>query len=144
MDCSNGWSESGTRSELLGFITRRTEIPREVLSGEDVRKCSVAERMSWASDRTTTRIEDMACCLLGIFDVNWPLLYGEGSKAFILPQAGSSWRSIARVFAYAEQEEIMKESDDQTLFAWQIGHDKSVYGDGCGVRGPHPSHFRKS
>lgn len=79
----NGWSEFGTRSELLNLVTSRTGIPREVLSGEDIRKCSVAERMSWASDRTTTRIEDMAYCLLGIFDVNMPLLYGEGSKAFI-------------------------------------------------------------
>jgi hypothetical protein len=54
-----------------------------------------------ASSRVTTRVEDMAYCLLGIFGVNMPLLYGEGTRAF------------TRL-----QEEIMKDSADQTLFAW--------------------------
>jgi hypothetical protein len=40
-------------------------------------------RMSWAADRETTRIEDLAYYLLGIFGVNMPLLYGEGKKAFL-------------------------------------------------------------
>lgn len=57
--------------------------------------------MSWASDRSTTREEDIAYCLLGIFNVNMPLLYGEGHKAFV-----------------RLQEEIMKGSTDQSLFAW--------------------------
>lgn len=57
--------------------------------------------MSWARNRQTTRTEDIAYCLLGIFDVHMPLLYGEGEKAFV-----------------RLQEEIMKHSDDQTLFAW--------------------------
>jgi hypothetical protein len=39
--------------------------------------------MSWASTRQTTRKEDLAYCLLGIFDINMPLLYGEGEKAFL-------------------------------------------------------------
>ena len=38
--------------------------------------------MSWAAHRQTTRVEDMAYCLMGIFDINMPLLYGEGPKAF--------------------------------------------------------------
>ena len=58
-------------------------------------------KMSWASKRTTTRVEDVAYSLLGIFEVNMPLLYGEGSRAF------------TRL-----QEEILKQSDDQSLFAW--------------------------
>jgi hypothetical protein len=57
--------------------------------------------MSWASHRQTTRTEDLAYCLLGLFDINMPLLYGEGDKAFI-----------------RLQEEIMKNSDDQSMFAW--------------------------
>jgi len=61
----------------------------------------VADRMSWASNRVTTRLEDKAYCLLGIFKVNMPLLYGEGDKAFI-----------------RLQEEIMKTSEDRSLFAW--------------------------
>lgn len=57
--------------------------------------------MSWAAKRTTTRTEDLAYCLLGIFDVNMPLLYGEGGKAF-----------------FRLQEEIIKSTSDQSVFAW--------------------------
>lgn len=43
----------------------------------------VAQKMSWASCRQTTRDEDKAYCLMGLFQVNMPLLYGEGgSRAF--------------------------------------------------------------
>lgn len=38
--------------------------------------------MSWASQRQTTRKEDTAYCLMGLFDVIMPLLYGEGERAF--------------------------------------------------------------
>lgn len=58
--------------------------------------------MSWASDRTATRVEDMAYCLLGLFDVHLPPLYGEGSKAFLRLQL-----------------EILRTSDDESLFAWR-------------------------
>ncbi|KAK0649253.1 hypothetical protein B0T16DRAFT_409711 [Cercophora newfieldiana] len=68
------------------------------------RAASISTRMSWASKRQTTRIEDMAYCLLGIFDVHMPLLYGEGRHAFI-----------------RLQEEILKTSTDHTIFAWGFG-----------------------
>lgn len=58
--------------------------------------------MSWASRRKTTRTEDIAYCMLGIFNVSMPFLCGEKGKAFI-----------------RLQEEIMEDSDDQTLFAWE-------------------------
>ena len=48
-----------------------------------MREASVATKMSWISKRQTSRLEDMAYCLLGLFDVNMPLLYGEGRKAFL-------------------------------------------------------------
>ena len=57
--------------------------------------------MSWAHNRVTTRIEDMAYCLMGLFGVNMPMIYGEGKKAFI-----------------RLQEEIIKLSDDYTILAW--------------------------
>jgi hypothetical protein len=40
----------------------------------------VARKMSWAANRETTRVEDVAYSLLGIFEVNMPLLYGEGKE----------------------------------------------------------------
>jgi hypothetical protein len=65
-------------------------------------EASLAKRMSWAASRETTRPEDMAYCLMGLFDVNMPLLYGEGGrKAFI-----------------RLQEEIMKQTEDLTLLSW--------------------------
>ena len=68
-----------------------------------MRKANIAARMSWASERVTTRKEDMAYCLLGIFDVNMPLLYGESTKAF------------DRL-----QEEIIKKTYDHSLLAWGL------------------------
>ncbi|KAF2465748.1 uncharacterized protein BDR25DRAFT_170620, partial [Lindgomyces ingoldianus] len=44
--------------------------------------CTAAEVMSWASERRTSRQEDIAYCLLGLFANNMPLLYGEGLRAF--------------------------------------------------------------
>jgi hypothetical protein len=41
---------------------------------------SVTERMLWANKRETTRKEDQAYSLLGIFDVNILLIYGEGKE----------------------------------------------------------------
>jgi len=38
----------------------------------------VEERMSWAAHRNTTLKEDKVYCLLGIFGVYLPLIYGEG------------------------------------------------------------------
>ena len=45
-------------------------------------RANVAEKMSWAAERKTSRLEDEAYCLLGLFGINMPLLYGEGSNAF--------------------------------------------------------------
>jgi hypothetical protein len=79
----NRWSLLGDKSSLLEIIVDRTSIDRKVLEGYHVKTCSIANRMSWASERETTRIEDTAYSLLGLFGVNMPLLYGEGDRAFI-------------------------------------------------------------
>lgn len=62
--------------------------------------------MSWSSQRQTTRSEDIAYCLLGIFDVHMALLYGEGGK-----------RAFFRL-----QLEIIKSSNDDSIFAWTDDH----------------------
>jgi hypothetical protein len=72
------WTELGTKESLKNVISQLTGIPESVLLGLTPMLVPVAERMSWASRRCTTRIEDRAYCLMGIFDVNMPLLYGEG------------------------------------------------------------------
>jgi hypothetical protein len=101
---SSNWGKLGTRATHLQLISSVTRIETRYLSGgdKDFRQSSIAQRMSWAVGRSTERIEDRAYSLLGIFGINMPLLYGEGCNAF------------ARL-----QQEIMKNSDDQTLFAWE-------------------------
>ncbi|KAI1323682.1 hypothetical protein F5Y16DRAFT_412512 [Xylariaceae sp. FL0255] len=75
------WYQSAV-SALLSSITR---IPYAFLYGHvPLSDACVAKKMSWAARRTTTRPEDMAYSLLGIFDVNMPIIYGKGDiKAFI-------------------------------------------------------------
>jgi hypothetical protein len=79
---ASDWSVIGTRAELSHNVNLITNIGGDYLvqspQNYDIRslleRASVAERMSWASRRTTTRTEDRAYCLLGIFGINMPLL----------------------------------------------------------------------
>jgi hypothetical protein len=103
---SREWGLIGTKETLKAHISEITGIQSGALQGVDMRTFSVSDRMSWASKRKTTRPEDIAYSLMGIFDVNMPLLYGEREKSFI-----------------RLQEEIMKNCDDHSLFAWT---DRSV------------------
>ncbi|PYH58326.1 uncharacterized protein BO96DRAFT_432262 [Aspergillus niger CBS 101883] len=102
------WRMLGDKAHLQDKIAEYTGIPPSILSGEeDLETSSVAQRMSWAAKRQTSRVEDRAYSLMGIFSVNMPLIYGEGENAFI-----------------RLQEEIMRISDDQSLFAWGSSDDR--------------------
>lgn len=86
----------------------------------------VAQRMSWAASRRTTRSEDEAYCLLGIFGINMALLYGEGSKAFL-----------------RLQQEIIGTTSDQSVFAWRDS--SSLSKDiKCGLLARAPRYFKGS
>ncbi|KAK1758188.1 heterokaryon incompatibility protein-domain-containing protein [Echria macrotheca] len=77
------WAEIGTKASLAKLIHRRTNIHIDVIRGSrSPLQFPAATRMSWCTKRITSRVEDMAYCLLGLFDVNMPLLYGEGHRAF--------------------------------------------------------------
>jgi hypothetical protein len=109
------WSPIGTRTTLYSYIAQITTIEQDMLqlrrspytsSRISIQTLladkSVAQRMSWAAHRSTSCPEDLAYCLLGLFDVNMPLIYGEGlRKAF-----------------FRLQTEILRDSTDQTLLAW--------------------------
>ncbi|KAI9064953.1 HET-domain-containing protein [Trametes sanguinea] len=150
---SQGWSVLGTRHELALAIQEITGIDRgvlsalpevslsdnplptihlsmhsadvvaifkqsdsEILAGSCVsrlRAHSVAKRMSWAARRTTTRPEDRAYSLMGIFDINMPVIYGEGGD-----------RAFRRL-----QLEIIRQSDDQTIFTWGVPVHFSLLGE---------------
>ena len=100
---NSDWEHLGSKRDLQVELQRLTGIDAEVLIAGDLDTVSTARRMSWAAKRQTTRPEDLAYSLMGIFGVNMPLLYGEGKKSF------------ARL-----QEEILKTSADQSLFAWGL------------------------
>jgi len=103
--CDSKWKYLGSKEH-----DRHIQRALSLITGVDVRvldgslkpsEIGVAERMKWAARRQTTRLEDKAYCLMGIFDVNMPLLYGEGERAFI-----------------RLQEQILSASDDQSIFLW--------------------------
>lgn len=99
---ASDWTQIGTRRKLALDIACATRIPRRYLTGSSMAQmASISMKMSWISKRQTTRIEDMAYSMLGLFDINMSLLYGEGRKAFI-----------------RLQKEILKVSPDHTLFCW--------------------------
>ncbi|KAI1805154.1 HET-domain-containing protein [Daldinia bambusicola] len=89
------------RLGLLTLLSDITNIPKKALDTGDFSKFCAAARLSWAAKRKTTRIEDVAYSLLGLLEVNMPLLYGEGNKAFV-----------------RLQEEIIKSRNDDSLLAW--------------------------
>jgi hypothetical protein len=75
----------GDKKSLEGQIHEITGISVEALQSiSPLSHFSVDERMSWAENRKTTRKEDKAYSLLGIFGIHMPLIYGEEEEnAFI-------------------------------------------------------------
>jgi hypothetical protein len=117
------WSLIEDPVDLNGVVAKVTGIDQQVL--EDRNKLStfpIAQRMRWASQRNATRNEDIAYSLMGLFDVQMPIIYGEGAiKAF---------RRL--------QTQIMQTSFDQTIFAWRSGSASS------GFLANSPANFRNT
>ncbi|KAI1350835.1 heterokaryon incompatibility protein-domain-containing protein [Xylaria sp. FL0043] len=128
---SANWVSIGNREDLADVIAETTQIHKQFFKSRKLEEFSIAQRMSWASRRQTTRIEDQAYCLLGIFGVNMPLLYGEGDLAFM-----------------RLQQEIMKESDDHTIFVWGLSELEPSLGPDSdrkyGLLAPSPKFFAGS
>ncbi|KAF2749228.1 HET-domain-containing protein, partial [Sporormia fimetaria CBS 119925] len=118
-----GWECRGGKFGLAEKVKQVTGISTQVLRGEKHRDTQpVAVRMSWAATRKTKRAEDIAYCLLGIFDINMPTLYGEGTKAFL-----------------RLQEEIIRQSTDMSIFAWKADERDTSY---TGLLASSPALFR--
>lgn len=111
-DCA--WNDHGRKRLRSLEISEITGIHLTDLENSgSLRSIPVGRKMSWVAQRRTTRPEDLAYCLLGIFDVNMSLIYGEGPKAFM-----------------RLQEAILNRSSDMTLFAWtcqKSGKDNTGY-----------------
>jgi hypothetical protein len=96
------WQEIGTKSDKADDIASRMSIDVGTLRDSKLMymQC-VAQRMSWAAHREATREEDLAYSLLGIFNINMTMQYGEGEKAFV-----------------RLQQEITRTTSDMSIFAW--------------------------
>ena len=96
------WQTIGDKRTLAPTLRKITGIPERILTdGLRGNRPCVAQIMSWAASRKTTQVEDRAYSLMGLLDVNMPMLYGEGKKAF-----------------HRLQLEIIRASNDQSIFAW--------------------------
>ncbi|KAK7996528.1 hypothetical protein PG989_004568 [Apiospora arundinis] len=123
---SQDWSRLGSRNSLSDKLMPLTGIGQELLyrkeffgEVEDLLSfVSIATKMSWAANRQTTRREDVAYCLMGLFGVHMPLLYGEGDKAFL-----------------RLQEEILKDTTDTSILAHQY------FGNSDSLLASHPIKF---
>ncbi|KAG9235362.1 heterokaryon incompatibility protein-domain-containing protein [Amylocarpus encephaloides] len=114
------WNEIGTKSSLGDLISSITGITH-LFNFNDA---SVAQKMCWASKRESTRIEDQAYSLMGLFNVKMPPLYGEGRHAFM-----------------RLQHEIINRTDDETIFAWKRHSGLAEEG---GMLAPSPAYFERS
>jgi len=71
-------SQLGNKRSLEQLIHEITDIPIPALQTSDLSPFSIDQKFNWAKDRQTTREEDWAYSLLGIFRVSMPVIYGEG------------------------------------------------------------------
>ncbi|KAK0721384.1 hypothetical protein B0T21DRAFT_51209 [Apiosordaria backusii] len=125
-DCK--WTRIMNKGSNAHEISIVTGIDSSVLRGlTDIQSQSVAQRMSWMATRTTTRLEDIAYSMLGIFDVHMPLIYGEGRLAFI-----------------RLQQEIIRQSNDDSIFAWDDSKFRNPGSPYDGLLAPRPSAFASS
>jgi len=97
---NKNWQGIGDKRTLASTLRNITGIPERILiHGLYRNRPCVAQIMSWAVHRTMTRVEDRAYSLMGLLDVNMPMVYGEGKKAF-----------------HRLQLEIIRASNDQSIF----------------------------
>lgn len=122
---NKNWQFLGSKSTLKSRIQAITRISEQVLTDWDLSRVPACQKMSWAANRMTTKAEDMAYCLMGLFNVNMPLLYGEGEeKAFL-----------------RLQEHFLKGSDDESIFAWNVDAETAKSKPYWGLLATTPKHF---
>lgn len=101
------WELCFTRDSAAAVLAAITGIDTDILEHKkDLSAVSVAQKMSWAATRESTRIEDASYSLMGIFQINMPLLYGEEERAFLRLQT-----------------EIINSYPDPSILAWMLPED---------------------
>lgn len=99
--CDTGLKNDKDDGQLMSDISAITGIPVLDLRHFSPGPNEIRKKMAWASRRSTTRIEDAAYSLIGIFDVSMLTAYGEGEWAF-----------------HRLMEVLMERCDEWGMFAW--------------------------
>ncbi|KAF2647013.1 HET-domain-containing protein, partial [Lophiostoma macrostomum CBS 122681] len=73
-------NQLGDKKALERHIHETTGVPIQALQGAPLDKFSKEDRLSWSKGRHTTRKEDRAYSLLGIFSITMLPNYGEGEE----------------------------------------------------------------
>ncbi|KIJ61740.1 hypothetical protein HYDPIDRAFT_46635, partial [Hydnomerulius pinastri MD-312] len=99
----NDKRDCGDTRALLRAIVKATTISKDdILDFSPSAQMGVAKKMMWVAHRQTTRVEDKAYCMMGIFHVSFPIAYGEGGG-----------RAFFRLF-----KEILQVTDNPDILNW--------------------------
>ena len=102
LDSINNDKDSDLKIPLWQIISSITRIPLPTLLSDFTPGIDHArDAFVWVSNRKTTRVEDIAYCLIGLLGIPLSIAYGEGHMAF---------RRL--------QVDILQHSHDMGLFAW--------------------------
>ena len=89
-------------SVILGELEQATSITSQDLTDFHPGVHDARSRLQWASRRCTTRPEDIAYSLLGVFSLHIPVLYGESAE-----------NALGRLLA-----EVISKSGDTSILDW--------------------------
>jgi hypothetical protein len=108
----HAWTPIGTKASRAAEIQKVTRIQPEYLNhGQDLSTASVARKISWAANRSTSIPDDMAYCLLGILGLSMDVRYGEGQAAFLrLGQKLVEETSVESLFAWTHPDKTVETS----------------------------------
>lgn len=123
------WEEIGTKSSLKGAISDITGIAPSIVVLNQGGEISVAQRLSWAAKRQTSVAADKSYCLLGLLGVNMPMT-SDGKEI-----GEDEEKTFFRL-----QVQMLKTSDDQSLFCWQEPPEEKRPSSGLLARSPR--HFK--
>lgn len=104
---TGNWLARVDRYHAASEIEAITGIDAHILqspSRQKLNQICAAVKFSWAAKRSTTRAEDQAYSLLGLFGVNLDPIYGEGLT-------NALWRL---------QIEVYRRTADHSIFAWEL------------------------
>ncbi|KAK2734735.1 vegetative incompatibility protein het-e-1 [Colletotrichum kahawae] len=115
-------SREDPEDRILYRLANSMRLPFAILSypwPEIHSHYTVAQKMSWAAGRTTHYPEDKAYSLLGILDVNIPVIYPDQNA-----------------FRELQQHVVSRHPKDQSIFAWALGSWPSTITGGLWARSP--------